>query len=284
MRPVRALLAVLACLALTAACGGTDAAAFPEGSTMERIRERGVLTVGIKFDYPLLGFKEPASGRITGFDAEIARLVARDLTGSERGIRFVETMPANREHFLREGVVDIVVATYSITPARQAMVGFTDPYYVAAQDLLVRAGETDIDDVGDLDGRAVCTATGSTSVDRLRSLVPGAELVVVDTYSECVPALVAGRIDAVSTDDTILLGLLDRNPEGLRLVGRPFGREPYGIGVRKDDVVFRAYLNGLIARYLRDGRWDRAFRDTIGTAGATPERGRPTPAPAGSAR
>lgn len=283
MRPVRALLAVLACLALTA-CGGSDAAAFPEGSTMARIRERGVLTVGIKFDYPLLGFKEPASGRITGFDAEIARLVARDLTGSERNIRFVETMPSHREDFLRQGVVDIVVATYSITPARQAVVSFTDPYYVAAQDLLVRADETGIDEVGDLDGRAVCTAVGSTSADRLRGLVPGAELVVADTYSECVPALVAGRIDAISTDDTILLGLLHRNPEGLKLVGRPFGREPYGIGVPKDDVVFRDHLNGLIARYLRDGRWDRAFRDTIGTAGATPDRGRPTPAPAGSAR
>lgn len=283
MTPVRALLAALTCLALTA-CGGTDAAAFPEGSTMERIRERGVLTVGIKFDYPLLGFKEPASGRITGFDAEIARLVARDLTGSERNIRFVETMPSHREDFLRQGVVDIVVATYSITPARQEVVSFTDPYYVAAQDLLVRAAETAIDDVRDLDGRTVCTATGSTSAERLRGLVPGAELVIVDTYSECVPALVAGRIDAISTDDTILLGLLNRNPEGLKLVGKPFGPEPYGIGVPKDDAVFRDHLNGLIAGYLRDGRWDRAFRDTIGVTGATPGRARPTPAPAEPAR
>lgn len=275
MTPLRALIALLAALAL-AACAGTGAdGGFPDGSTMAKVRERGVLTVGIKFDYPLFGYKDPAGGRITGFDAEIARLVAKDLTGSERGVRFVETMPSHREDFLRRGVVDVVIATYSITPARQQVVGFTDPYYVAGQDLLVRAGETGITGVTDLDGRTVCTASGSTSADRLRELAPGAELLIVDTYSECVPALVAGRIDAISTDDAILRGLLGRAPDALKLVGRPFGREPYGIGVPRHDVAFRDHLSGLIARYLRDGRWERAFRDTIGLSGATPEQARP---------
>lgn len=271
---LRALLAALACLML-AACGAPGPGAFPDGSTMARVRQRGVLTVGIKFDYPLFGFKDPASGRITGFDAEIARLVAKDLTGSERNIRFVETMPVHREDFLRQGVVDIVIATYSVTPARKRLVGFTDPYYYAGQDVLVRADDTAIHDVADLDGRAVCTATGSTSAERLRERVPGARLVVVDTYSECVPALLAGRIDAISTDDAILLGLVNQNPEALRLLGKPFGREPYGMGVRKDDPVFRDYLNTLIGRYLRDGEWDRAFRDTIGVAGAKAATAKP---------
>lgn len=271
---LRALLAALACLAL-AACGAPGPGAFPEGSTMARVQQRGVLTVGIKFDYPLFGFKDPATGRITGFDAEIARLVAKDLTGSESNIRFVETMPVHREDFLRQGVVDIVIATYSVTPARKQLVGFTDPYYYAGQDVLVRAGETHIHDVADLDGRAVCTATGSTSADRLREQVPGARLVVVGTYSECVPALLAGRIDAISTDDAILLGLVNQNPDALRLLGKPFGREPYGMGVRRDDPVFRDYLNTLIGRYLRDGEWDRAFRDTIGMAGAKAATAKP---------
>lgn len=274
MKPVRALLAVLACLAL-AACGSSGEPAFPEGSTTARVQRSGMLTVGIKFDYPLFGFKDPDSGRITGFDAEMARLVAKDLTGSERNVRFVETLPVQREDFLRQGVVDIVVATYSITPARSRIVGFTDPYYYAGQDVLVRAGDKRIDGVADLDGRTVCTTTGSTSLDRLRERVPGARLVIVDNSSECVPALTAGRIDAISTDDTILLGLVKRRPGALRLVGKPFGREPYGMGVRKEDVAFRDYLSGLIGRYLRDGQWDRAFRDTIGLSGATATQAKP---------
>ncbi|MFB4274260.1 MULTISPECIES: glutamate ABC transporter substrate-binding protein [unclassified Nonomuraea] len=273
MSGLRVLLAVVLVCLLPTGCGESDA--FPEDSTMARIRERGVLTVGIKFDQPMFGYKDPASGRITGFDAEMARLVAKDLTGSERNIRFVETVSRERENFISQGVVDLVVATYSITPARAERVSFTDPYYYAGQDMLVRAGDSTINQVSDLDGKTVCTATGSTSVDRLRTTVPTAELEIVDAYSICVPALVAGRVDALSTDNTILLGLLAQHPDTLRLVGKPFGREPYGIGIRKQDAAFRDYLNGLIARWLRDGQWDRAFMATIGVGGATSESSRP---------
>ncbi|MGN9842089.1 glutamate ABC transporter substrate-binding protein [Nonomuraea sp. H19] len=272
MSALRALLAVLVCL-LPAGCGAADP--FPEGSTMARIRDRGVLIVGIKFDQPMFGYKDPGTGRITGFDAEMARLVAKDLTGSERNIRFVETVSRERENFLAQQVVDLVIATYSITPARAQRVNFTDPYYYAGQDLLVRASDTRVDDVSDLDGKTVCTATGSTSVDRLREKAPGAKLEVVDGYSICVPALVSGRVDAISTDDTILLGLQAEQPDTLRLVGEPFGREPYGMGVRKQDPAFRDYLNGLIARWLADGQWDRAYRDTIGVSGATSDSSKP---------
>ncbi|TDD28840.1 glutamate ABC transporter substrate-binding protein, partial [Nonomuraea terrae] len=255
------------CCLLPVGCG--EAQAFPEDSTMARIRERGVLTVGIKFDQPMFGYKDPASGRITGFDAEMARLVAKDLTGSERNVRFVETVSRERENFLSQGVVDVVIATYSITQKRANRVTFTDPYYYTGQDLLVRAGDSTIENVGDLEGKTVCTAIGSTSVDRLRSMIPRAKMEIVDAYSVCVPALVAERVDAISTDDTILLGLLAQHPATLRLVGKPFGREPYGMGVRKDDTVFRDYLNGLIARWLRDGQWDRAYMATIGVSGVT---------------
>ncbi|GAA3566669.1 glutamate ABC transporter substrate-binding protein [Nonomuraea rosea] len=272
MRPLRALLAVLICL-LPAGCG--EDGDFPEDSTMARIRDRGVLIVGIKFDQPMFGYKDPASGRITGFDAEMARLVARDLTGGERNIRFVETVSRERENFLSQQVVDLVIATYSITPARSELVSFTDPYYYAGQDMLVRTSDESIDEVSDLGDKTVCTVEGSTSVDRLRERVPSADLEIVDAYSVCVPALLAGRVDAVSTDNTILLGLLAQHSDTLKLVGKPFGREPYGIGVRKQDTAFRDYLNQLIARSLRDGGWDRAFRDTIGVTGVTPDQSRP---------
>jgi glutamate transport system substrate-binding protein len=245
---------------------------------MARIKERGWLVVGIKFDQPMFGYKDPASGRITGFDAEMARLVAKDLTGSERNVHFIETVSRERENFISQQIVDLVIATYSITPARSHLVSFTDPYYNAGQDLLVRATDTRINGVSDLAGKTVCTAKGSTSADRLHNEVSGEILAVVDGYSECVPALLAGRVDAISTDDTILFGLRYQhpNPSALRLVGKPFGKEPYGMGIRKHDTVFRDYLNGLIARWLADGQWDRAYRDTIGVfPGATSDQSKP---------
>ncbi|WP_235854737.1 glutamate ABC transporter substrate-binding protein [Nonomuraea aridisoli] len=274
MKALRALLAaVLFCL-LPAGCG--EAQPFPEDSTMARIRERGVLTVGIKFDQPMFGYKDPVSGRITGFDAEMARLVAKDLTGSERNIRFVETVSRERENFLSQRVVDVVIATYSITEKRAGKVAFTEPYYYAGQDLLVRANDSTIKNVGDLEGKNVCTAIGSTSAERLDSRIPRLrKLEIVERYSDCVPALIAGTVDAISTDDTILLGLLAQHPAALRLVGKPFGREPYGMGVHKEDTVFRDYLNGLIDRWLRDGQWDRAYMATIGVSGATSDSSRP---------
>lgn len=280
MTVLRPALAVLTCVVL-AGCGliGTgDGPAFPKDSSMARIREREVLTVGIKFDQPVFGYKDPNTGRIIGFDAEIARLVAKEITGSERKIRFIETVSRNREDFLRRGVVDMVIATYSITPEREKQVGFAGPYYNAGQDTLVGAGDDTVHGVADLAGKRVCTARGSTSADRLRLQVPRLRLVTVDSYSQCIRALRNGGIDAVSTDDTILLGLMSLNPGKLRLVGRPFGAEPYGIGVQRADTVFRDYLSGLICRFLRDGSWDRVYRDTIGTvdpeSAASPRPGR----------
>jgi glutamate transport system substrate-binding protein len=278
---LRAMVAISACLVL-AACGlsGADgsrqrASAFPDDSSMAKIERRGVVTVGITFDQPLFGYKDPATGRIGGFDAEMARMIAADITGDERNVRFIEAVPTNREQWLQRGVVDVVVATYSITAERGRIIEFTKPYYFAGQDTLVRADDHRIRGLAELAGKAVCTAARTTSEARLRSRLPATRLVVVNAFGECLPALVEGRIDAISTDDTILLGLMSRYPDRLRLVGRPFGKEPYGMGVRKGDTVFRDYLNRLIDRSLRDGSWDQAFRDTIGAVGVTPGRSKP---------
>jgi glutamate transport system substrate-binding protein len=203
-------------------------------------------------------------------------MIAAGITGSERNVQFIETVSRNREDFLERGVIDIVVGTYSITAERRQRVAFTAPYYYAGQDVLVRAEDKTISGVAALAGKRVCSGTGSTSLDRLRSQIPRARLVVVDVYSECMPALIDGQVDAISTDDTILLGLMSRYPNQVRLLRKPFAREPYGIGVHRGDTAFRDYLNGLLGGYLRDGGWDRAFRDTIGTVGVTATVARPS--------
>jgi glutamate transport system substrate-binding protein len=239
--------------------------AFPAGSTMERIQKKGELVVGVKFDTPLFGLQDPATGRLAGFDVEIARLIARDLTGSAEKVRFVETVAKQRESSITDRSVDMVVATYTMNAEREQIVDFAGPYYMAGQDTLVRTEESRIRKVDDLAGRAVCAASGSTSAERLRSRVPGVKLFLVTRDSECLPALVNGKIDAVSTDDTILLSLMTGKPGAFRMLGKPFSSEPYGIGVANNDTVFRDYINGLLRRYVEDGSWDRAYRDTVGT-------------------
>jgi glutamate transport system substrate-binding protein len=242
---------------------------FPEGSSMARLHRQGVVTVGVKFDQRLFGFKDPSTGRITGFDAELARLIATDLTGSTSGVRFVETVSKNRERFLRDRAVDIVIATYSITPERSQMVAFTSPYFYASQDVLVRRGDRSVQDVADLADTTVCTARGATSGARLRQVVPRVHIAEQDTYSECAWGLEQRQYTGVSTDDTILAGLMGDHPGEFRMLGRPFAAESYGIAVRSGDTLFRNYLEGLLRRYLADGSWDRIYRDTVGTVVTT---------------
>ncbi len=257
---MRALSAVLLVLAL-AGCG---AGRFPEGSTMERIHDRGVLTVGVKFDQPGFAQKDPVTGRIVGFDAEFARMLARDLTGSEHNIRFVESISKNREKFLKEGVVDLVIATYSITAERSRVVGFAGPYYFASLGIMKRKDDSRLGSWKDLAGRRVCTVIGSTSAKRLRAVVPTARLVLVDAYGQCIEPLLDGRIDAVSTDDAILLGLLSRRPGAFALLKDSLASERYGIGIKHGDTGFQRYLNRFLAAALRDGSWERTYRETIG--------------------
>jgi glutamate transport system substrate-binding protein len=281
-RPWRWLAALAICAAVLAgaACGGDDddgggsrepaaeAPAFPAGTTMARIQERGRLIVGTKFDQPLFGLKNPTNDEIEGFDVEIAELIAEGIFGegaAEGKVRFVETPSKVRETVIRQGRVDIVVATYTINDERKQQVDFAGPYYVAGQDIMVRADEEGIASVEDLNGRRVCSAQGSTSIENIREQAPEADLsITFDLYSLCAEALRDGRVDAVSTDNGILAGLVQASEGELKLVEAPFTEEPYGIGLRKGDDAFRAFLNDRLEEIVESGEWERAFEATVG--------------------
>jgi glutamate transport system substrate-binding protein len=270
-------------LALTgAACGGEDDEAattgagagtgageaqtstFPAGSTMAKIQEKGKLVVGTKFDQPLFGQKNPTGGGVEGFDAEIARQLAKDLTGSEDNVEFVEAVSKNREPFITDGKVDLVVATYTINDKRKQVVSFAGPYYTAGQDIMVKSDNENIKGVDDLNGKNVCSVEGSTSEANIKEKAPQAKVLLFDTYSKCAEALGDGRVEAVSTDNVILLGLIQKSNGAFKLVGNPFTEEPYGIGVKKDDTEFRNWINDRLEAMYKDGRWQKAFEDTVG--------------------
>jgi glutamate transport system substrate-binding protein len=282
-------LAVLAsCALLGAGCGGdgsesSDArpagsatttaqaapAAFPSGTTMAALQSRGKLVVGTKFDQPGFGLKG-VSGKVEGFDVEIAKLIAAGIFGGTpqqagEKIEFVEAVSKNREPFIKEGKVDLVVATYTINDARKMEVDFAGPYFVARQDIMVKRDNTSIKTVEDLNGKKVCSAQGSTSIKNLQAKAPTADTsIAFDTYSKCAEALRDGRVAAVSTDDTILAGLVKDSGGDFKLVGAPFSEEPYGIGLKKGDQVFRDFLNDRLEDIYQSGEWAAAFEATLG--------------------
>jgi glutamate transport system substrate-binding protein len=265
----------------TTSGGSTSAPTFAAGTTMARLQAAGKMTVGTKFDQPLFGLKNPLTGAIEGFDVEIAKLVAQGIYGGSiddaaKHINFVETVSKVRESSIQEGKVDMVVATYTINNARKQVVDFGGPYYIAGQDIMVKKDDNTIKSVSDLNGKKVCSVQGSTSLANVKAKAPQADLsITFDTYSKCAEALKDGRVQAETTDNVILLGLVKDNKDAFKVVGNPFTTEPYGIGIKKGDDAFRSLINDRLEASYKDGSWAAAFNRTVGQAGVTA----PTPPP-----
>lgn len=241
---------------------------FEEGTKMAEIAEEGVLTVGTKYDQPLFGLAS-LEGEPEGFDVEIAKLVAEAIFGEAtvgENIVFQEAVSANREPFIQDGTVDMVVATYTINDARKEVVDFAGPYYVAGQDIMVPAGNPmGIMGVEDLNGMRVCTVNGSTSLENVMEQAPEADLsILFDTYSQCAEAMADGRVDAVTTDNVILSGLVFESDGAYELVGQTFTDEPYGIGIEKGADEFRTFINDVLEESYENGDWAAAFEETVG--------------------
>ncbi|WP_420110236.1 glutamate ABC transporter substrate-binding protein [Mycolicibacter arupensis] len=225
------------------------------------------ITIGVKFDQPGLSVKKP-DGSLGGFDVEVARYIAARLGYPPDRITWIEAPSAQREMLLRNGQVDFVVATYSITDSRRQKVDFAGPYLLTGQSLLVRADNTEIDGTASLHrNKKLCSVSGSTPAQRIKDRYPGVQLQRYDTYSACVEALRNGAIDAVTTDDVILAGYAAQNPGIFKLVGDRFSQELYGIGVHKGNEGLRQRINEALEEMKRDGSWQAAFQDNFGPAG-----------------
>lgn len=246
---------------------------LPDSPTWTRAHRRGRLVVGVKDDQPYLGEKDPATGAYSGFDIEIAKMTAASLGFPADRISYKAIASANRETALSNGQIDYYVGTYTINALRKRQVGFAGPYYMAGQGLLVRTDEHDIHGPQDLKGKKVCSAAGSSSIQRIEADYPDATPVTYDTYSVCVDNLLTFQVDAVTTDDSILLGYAAKAPDEMKVVGKPFSKEPYGIGLAKSDTALRFALDDAIVAHERNGDWKRAYDATLGLSGV------PAPAP-----
>jgi glutamate transport system substrate-binding protein len=265
------LVAATAAIALgLAACGSSDGGS---GTATDGGGEK--IRIGIKFDQPGLGLKK--GNDYTGMDVDVATYVAKELGHAEDDIEWIQAPSAQRETLISTGQVDLVVATYSITDARKEKVSFAGPYFIAGQDLLVRADDSSITGKDTLDGKKLCSVTGSTSAQKVQKEVPGVNLQEFGTYSECVAALVSGTIDALTTDDTILAGYAaqEQYKGKLKVVGNPFSEERYGIGLKKGDTQLCQKVTDAIKKMTTDGAWQKAVDDNLGPAGYKPGEGNP---------
>ena len=267
------LVAASAALALSlSACGGGGTTTnppvetkptFAAGTTMEKISKAGTIKIGTKFDQPLFGQKG-LDGKPVGFDVEIGKLIAAKLGIAADKIEWVETVSANREPFIEQGRVDIVVATYTINDKRKQVVSFAGPYYQAGQALMVNKDNNNIKKPEDVKGKKVCSVTGSTPAATIVEKY-GAELVPAATYSACLEPLRNKQVEAITTDNVILAGFVNKEPDAFKLASdETFTKEPYGIGLKKDDTEFRNWINDQLEGFASDGSYKKAWEATAG--------------------
>jgi glutamate transport system substrate-binding protein len=257
-----ALVATLTIASLTiAACGGdsektaaepsvAEAPEFEAGTTMAELADAGSIRVGTKFDQPGFGL-ENLDGEVVGFDVEVAKIIAGALGIAPEDIEFSEATSAVREEVLEGDEVDMVVATYTINDERKKRITFAGPYYEAGQQIMVDADDDTItgpESLADNPEAKVCSVTGSTPSENIREyLANDDQLVLFEEYSQCADALENGQVQAVTTDNVILLGFVAESDDAFKLVGEQFTEEPYGIGIAKGDVAFCEFINETLA-------------------------------------
>ncbi len=244
-----------------------------EGSpTFDTIQERDQVIVGVKEDQPGLGYLDVTTNERTGFDIDIARWIAASLGYDEEQIEFKPIASVNREQAIVNGDIDYYVGTYSINDKRKEQIDFAGPYFLTGQGILVAADSEieDVQDLADLNGKKVCSATGSTPIQNIKANYPEIETAEYDLYSACVEDLLSGKVDAVTTDQAILIGYAAQNPDELKVVGGQFTEERYGVGLQKGDDALRAHINDL---FTEGGDiWQAIFDKNLGESGIEVEQ------------
>jgi len=247
-------------LAVTGTSGFAACADSAASTTLiDRIANEHRVAVGTKWDQPGMGLKV-GRGDPQGFDVDVAKYVIKELAGGQNvDIEWKESVSSNREAFLTNGTVDMILSGYSITPARQQKVTFAGPYILAHQDTMVRADSTGINKTADLAGKRICQVAGSISYKRITELPPEGklglkvQLVGAANYSECIAKLSGNNLDAVTTDDLLLAGFAAQAGGGLRILGDPFTEERWGIGLKKGDIKTCLAIDAAVAKMYADG-------------------------------
>jgi glutamate transport system substrate-binding protein len=244
-----------------------DASAIAAGSWAEKVKKQGYLRVGGTDAGPLFSIKDPGTGKLTGFDAGLGQMLSHYITGKtdvQDLTKLTITTVATRETLLQNNSVDAVFATYTITAARATKVAFAGPYYESGDAIMVKADNTSITKVADLDGKTVATESNSTAALSIKKFAPNAKVLLFTEDAQCVAAVQQGRADAYVLDQGILISDASNN-KAVKVVGEPFTQEPYGIGLPLADSTAKTFVNDWLKKIYADGSWAKLWKATIGT-------------------
>lgn len=254
------LLLILMVVAVTVVLAGCSS---KKDTTLEAIKDRGKVIVGVKYDTKLFGLKDPATGNVEGFDIDIAKALAKKVLGDETKVELKEVTSKTRIPLLQNGEIDLIIATMTVTEERKEQVDFSDVYFKAGQSLLVKKGSA-IQGLESLTkGIKVLAVKGSTSATNIREKAPDAEVLEFENYQDAFTALKAGKGDVLTTDNAILLGMQKQDPDYV-LVGGTFTDEPYGIAIRKGDTAFVSTVNELLKEMKDSGDYDKLYEQWMG--------------------
>jgi glutamate transport system substrate-binding protein len=247
---------------LVAATPVAPASVISASPALTAIRKRGQLAVGASNDIPLYSLKDPVNGEYTGFDATLAKMLAKYIIGKPN-VKWVNITSDTREALLENGTIDTAIATYQITPDRAKKVNFAGPYLMGGGGLLVRKDDTTIHGMADLAGKTVTTMPAIASED-LHKRQPKAKQVIFDSATQCLKALQQGRADAFYLNTAILDGFLTKNHD-VKYAGAPIPDVPFGIGLPKDDPAMKKAVNAWLTQIETSGQWTRLWQATVGT-------------------
>jgi len=257
---VVALMAVMVLAACNSDAGNSSDGKDGGESVFETIKKRDKIVFGVKYDTKLFGLKNPSSGEVEGFDIDVAKQLAKEILGDETKVEFVEVTSKTRIPLLNKGDIDAIIATMTITEERRKEVDFTEVYFEAGQSLLVKKGSP-VQSIDDLTkDTTVLAVKGSTSTDNIREVAPDAPVLEFENYAEAFTALKAGKGVALTTDNSILLGMASED-DSFELVGGTFTDEPYGIAVKKGEQEFLDALNDSLESLKANGEFDTVYNN-----------------------
>lgn len=241
------------------------AGSMPEGSTMEKIVKRGRLVAGVDQNTYLFGYRNPLTGTIEGFDIDVLHEISRALFGDPDRIQYKTMTNAGRIPAVTGGEVDIVAHSMTITCDRMEKVLFSTDYLDSGQRVLVPS-DSSVESMDDLGGKRVCSAAGTTSIAEIEKHPAGPLPVAVKDWTDCLMLLQQRQVDAVSTTDNVLAGLLAQDPY-TKLVGPRFTREPHGLAVSKSTPDLVRFVNAVLERMRDDGTWTDLHERWLGDLG-----------------
>jgi putative glutamine transport system substrate-binding protein len=223
---------------------------------LDEIKSRGVLRVGVKADVPGFGFINPDTGFYEGFEIELARFIARDLLGDPGKVVFTEVVTQTKGPVLENGIVDLVIGTYTITEERKQAFNFSPPYFTDALGFMVKKNSL-LKGLADMNGKIFGVVEGATSRNALedagRNGGLGFEILEFADYNETKNALNLDIVDVFVADKSILYGYGDENT---RILPDSFAPQPYGIACVKSSAALAAYVDSLVTKWQRDGTID----------------------------